>query len=88
LQTLPFTQDVWLTAADGTKLHSWLLVPRGWSKQQQQQRPVMLFFQENAGNMSHRLPFLRGIARMMQVSIFAPRWVWVAVVEGGWDGAN
>jgi hypothetical protein len=69
----PLAQDVWLTAADGTKLHAWLLTPRGWSKQQLKERPVMMFFQENAGNMSHRLPFLRGLARMLQVSIFAPR---------------
>ena len=39
------------------------------------ERPVMLFFQENAGNMSHRLPFLRGVARMLNVAIFAPRLV-------------
>lgn len=69
------TQDVWLTAADGTKLHAWLLTPRGWSKAQLKARPVLMFFQENAGNMSHRLPFLRGLARMLQVAIFAPRWV-------------
>jgi hypothetical protein len=66
-------QDVWLTAADGTNLHAWLLVPRGWSKEQLRSRPVMLFFQENAGNMSHRLPFLRVLAMQLQCSIFAPR---------------
>lgn len=74
VRALPTVQDVWLTAADGTKLHAWLLTPRGWSKQQLKERPVLMFFQENAGNMSHRLPFLRGLARMLQVSIFAPRY--------------
>lgn len=66
-------QDVWLTADDGTKLHAWLLVPRGWNREQVKEQPVFLFFQENAGNMSHRLPFLRLIAQQLQVSIFAPR---------------
>jgi hypothetical protein len=66
-------QDVWLTAADGTKLHAWLLVPRGWSKEQLRSRPCLLFFQENAGNMSHRLPFLRVVSQQLQCSIFAPR---------------
>jgi len=67
-------QDVWLTAADGVKLHAWLLVPRWWDRDTLRRRPLVLFFQENAGNMSHRLPFLRAMARMMQVAIFAPRW--------------
>jgi hypothetical protein len=30
-----------------------------------------MFFQENAGNMSHRLPFLRLVATQLQVPIFA-----------------
>lgn len=42
---VPRPQDVWLTAADSTKLHAWLLTPRGWSKQQLKERPVMMFFQ-------------------------------------------
>lgn len=72
-------QDIWLTAADGTKLHAWLLTPRGWSKAQLKERPLLMFFQENAGNMSHRLPFLRGLARVLQVAIFAPRCVMLCV---------
>lgn len=75
-------EDVWLTAADGTKLHAWLLTPRGWSKAQLKARPVLMFFQENAGNMSHRLPFLRGLARMLQVSIFAPSYRGYGQSEG------
>eukprot|EP00879_Flechtneria_rotunda_P007125 GHRR01007477.1.p1 GENE.GHRR01007477.1~~GHRR01007477.1.p1 ORF type:complete len:303 (+),score=94.95 GHRR01007477.1:94-1002(+) len=75
-------EDVWLKAEDGTKLHAWLLVPRGWTKDQLKERPVLLFFQENAGNMSHRLPFLRLIAQQLQVSIFAPSYRGYGMSEG------
>eukprot|EP00878_Enallax_costatus_P034538 GHUV01038300.1.p1 GENE.GHUV01038300.1~~GHUV01038300.1.p1 ORF type:complete len:276 (+),score=63.48 GHUV01038300.1:938-1765(+) len=75
-------EDVWLEAADGTKLHAWLLVPRDWSKELLKQRPVFLFFQENAGNMSHRLPFLRLVAQQLQVSIFAPSYRGYGMSEG------
>lgn len=36
---------MWLTAADGTKLHAWLLVPRGWSREMKRTRPLVMFFQ-------------------------------------------
>jgi hypothetical protein len=70
-------QDVWFTSQDGTKLHAWLLIPKGWSSEMAASSPVLLFFQENAGNMSHRLFFFRELARMLQVVIFAPRQVCV-----------
>lgn len=38
-------QDVDLTAKDGTKLHSWMMWPRGWSSQKRRSRPTVLFFQ-------------------------------------------
>ncbi|BDA44881.1 Protein ABHD13 [Coccomyxa sp. Obi] len=65
-------EDVDLTAKDGTKLHAWYLHPRGWTLATRQQRPTVLFFQENAGNMSFRLPFLRLLARYLNCAIFAP----------------
>jgi hypothetical protein len=68
-------QDVDLTAKDGTKLHAWYLHPMGWSKTTRRQRPTVLFFQENAGSMTFRLPFLKLLARYLDCSIFAPRWV-------------
>lgn len=64
-------QDVWLTASDGTKLHAWLLVPRGLGRDELAARPLVVFFQENAGNMSHRLPFLRLVASQLRAPIFA-----------------
>jgi hypothetical protein len=63
-------QDIWLTAADGVKLHAWLLrapgprAPRG---------PCVIFFQENAGNMAMRLPFLRLLVRNLGCAVLAPR---------------
>ena len=68
-------QDVNLTAKDGTKLHAWYLHPMGWSRATRRQRPTILFFQENAGNMTFRLPFLKLLARYLDCSIFAPRCV-------------
>ena len=62
-----------MTAKDDTKLHAWFLQPRGWSRAQRAQRPVVLFFQENAGNMSFRLPFLRLLTRYLDCSVFALR---------------
>lgn len=38
-------QDVELTAEDGTRLHSWMMWPKGWSKQRRRSRPTVLFFQ-------------------------------------------
>ena len=69
----PCAQDVDLTAKDGTKLHAWYLHPMGWGKATRRQRPTILFFQENAGNMTFRLPFLKLLARYLDCSIFAPR---------------
>jgi fermentation-respiration switch protein FrsA (DUF1100 family) len=41
-------EDVFLTAADGTKLH-------GWWVPGQEDAPTMLFFHANAGNITHRI---------------------------------
>ena len=49
------SQDVWLQAADGIRLHAWFMWPSEWASQeggaaaQLRRRPVVLFFQENAG---------------------------------------
>ena len=47
-------EDVWLTTADGLRLHAWLMWPRHWGPDERQRRPTVLFFQENAGNMAFR----------------------------------
>ncbi|XP_068662741.1 alpha/beta hydrolase domain-containing protein WAV2-like [Aristolochia californica] len=58
-------EDVWLTSSDGVRLHAWFikLFPdcRG---------PTMLFFQENAGNIAHRLEFVRIMLQRLQCNVF------------------
>ncbi|OEL31082.1 Protein ABHD13 [Dichanthelium oligosanthes] len=61
---LPY-EDVWLRAADGVRLHSWFIrhspTCRG---------PTILFFQENAGNIAHRLEFVRLMMQRLQCNVF------------------
>uniref|UniRef100_A0A453B4L0 Serine aminopeptidase S33 domain-containing protein n=1 Tax=Aegilops tauschii subsp. strangulata TaxID=200361 RepID=A0A453B4L0_AEGTS len=58
-------EDVWLRAADGVRLHSWFLrhspTCRG---------PTILFFQENAGNIAHRLECVRLMMQRLQCNVF------------------
>ncbi|KAK4257848.1 hypothetical protein QN277_007382 [Acacia crassicarpa] len=58
-------EDVWLRSSDGVRLHSWFikLVPecRG---------PTILFFQENAGNIAHRLEMVRIMLQKLNCNIF------------------
>ena len=78
-------EDVWLTAADGVKLHAWLLRPGGGGgmgggagpqsahRAPRARGPLLIFFQENAGNMAMRLPFLRLLVRNLGCAVLAPR---------------
>lgn len=58
-------EDVWLRSSDGVRLHSWFikLLPdcRG---------PTVLFFQENAGNIAHRLEMVRIMMQKLQCNVF------------------
>ncbi|XP_040382329.1 alpha/beta hydrolase domain-containing protein WAV2 isoform X2 [Oryza brachyantha] len=58
-------ENVWLRAADGVRLHSWFIrhspTCRG---------PTILFFQENAGNIAHRLDFVRLMMQRLQCNVF------------------
>ncbi|CAL5061701.1 unnamed protein product [Urochloa decumbens] len=58
-------EDVWLRSADGVRLHSWFIrhspTCRG---------PTILFFQENAGNIAHRLEFVRLMMQRLQCNVF------------------
>ncbi|XP_077230464.1 alpha/beta-Hydrolases superfamily protein isoform X3 [Tasmannia lanceolata] len=57
--------DVWLRSSDGVRLHAWFIKNfpdcRG---------PTMLFFQENAGNIAHRLEFVRIMLEKLQCNVF------------------
>ncbi|KAM0030709.1 putative peptidase S9, prolyl oligopeptidase, catalytic domain, alpha/Beta hydrolase [Helianthus debilis subsp. tardiflorus] len=58
-------EDVWLTSSDGVRLHSWLIKfspdCRG---------PTILFFQENAGNIAHRLEMVRIMLQKLHCNVF------------------
>jgi fermentation-respiration switch protein FrsA (DUF1100 family) len=43
-------EDVWLTAADGTRIHGWWMKPRDWRPEQ----GAMLYCHGNGGNLSWR----------------------------------
>ena len=75
---------MWLTAGDGVKLHAWLLKPPGASAASAPAPPlpVVLFFQENAGNMAMRLPFLRALIRALGCAVLAPSYRGYGLSEG------
>ncbi|KAK4368618.1 hypothetical protein RND71_012410 [Anisodus tanguticus] len=58
-------EDVWLRSSDGIRLHAWFikLFPdcRG---------PTIIFFQENAGNIAHRLEMVRIMLQRLQCNVF------------------
>ena len=51
---IPFV-DVWITTADGVRLHAWLLLQPG----PRRGSPTILYFHGNAGNIGFRLPNAR-----------------------------
>ncbi|XP_074269370.1 alpha/beta hydrolase domain-containing protein WAV2 [Silene latifolia] len=58
-------EDVWLTSSDGVRLHAWFikLLPNS-------RGPTILFFQENAGNIAHRLEMVRIMIQKLQCNVF------------------
>lgn len=59
-------EDVWLTAADGVKLHSWFIKYTPDVKN----APTIILFQENAGNIAHRLEFVRYIMANLKCNVY------------------
>jgi fermentation-respiration switch protein FrsA (DUF1100 family) len=64
-------EDVVLETSDKVKLHGWMLKLPSMSDELTRSRPVILFFQENAGNMSFRLPFLALMIRTLKCPVLA-----------------
>ncbi|KAL9261561.1 Alpha/beta hydrolase domain-containing protein [Drosera capensis] len=58
-------EDVWLTSSDGVRLHAWFIkfLPN-------HRGPTILFFQENAGNIAHRLEMIRIMLQRLQCNVF------------------
>lgn len=60
-------EDVWLTASDGVKLHAWLCGAKGNGGGPG--TPTLLFFQENAGNIGHRVTNIAFIIRHLRCRV-------------------
>ncbi|XP_057822076.2 alpha/beta hydrolase domain-containing protein WAV2 isoform X2 [Cryptomeria japonica] len=58
-------EDVWLTSADGVRLHAWFLrrLPHCAD-------PTILYFQENAGNIGDSLGFTRSMLENLKCNVF------------------
>ncbi|CAA7401288.1 unnamed protein product [Spirodela intermedia] len=58
-------EDVWLRASDGVRLHAWFIqyVPECTG-------PTIIFFQENAGNIAHRLEFIHIMLQKLHCNAF------------------
>ncbi|GAV72968.1 Abhydrolase_5 domain-containing protein [Cephalotus follicularis] len=70
-------EDVWLRSSDGVRLHAWFikLFPDcrdGGPKNSFVcfAGPTILFFQENAGNIAHRLEMVRIMLQRLQCNVF------------------
>eukprot|EP01026_Neomeris_dumetosa_P075309 TRINITY_DN79295_c0_g1_i2.p1 TRINITY_DN79295_c0_g1~~TRINITY_DN79295_c0_g1_i2.p1 ORF type:complete len:325 (-),score=35.53 TRINITY_DN79295_c0_g1_i2:263-1237(-) len=61
-------KDVELKAQDGEVLHAWLIDGRKTSNASNL-KPVVLFFQENAGNISFRLPIIKILVNQVGCSV-------------------
>lgn len=61
-------EEVWLNSADGVKLYCWHVWPP--STAPGSKLPVVIFFQENAGNMSFRLPFIALLIKHLRCAVF------------------
>jgi uncharacterized protein len=66
----PKIEDVWMTAADGVRLHGWYCTPQQTNDREASltaSKATLLWFHGNAGNITHRYPVIeklleRGIA--------------------------
>jgi hypothetical protein len=61
-------QDVWINTKDKEKLHAW------WIPQSKavNEGTTIVYFQGNAGNVSHRLVLFKQLHQQVGVSLFAP----------------
>mmetsp|Transcript_37388 Transcript_37388/g.71634 ORF Transcript_37388/g.71634 Transcript_37388/m.71634 type:complete len:304 (-) Transcript_37388:463-1374(-) len=60
-------EDVKLVAKDGTKIHGWLVKPAGDPKPL---GPTVLFLQENAGNIAHRMQNVMCMIKKLHCNVF------------------
>lgn len=60
-----FYKDVWLRSSDGVRLHAWFIKLFPECK-----GPTILFFQENAGNIAHRLEMVNKMIQELKCNVF------------------
>ncbi|CAI9100670.1 OLC1v1037818C1 [Oldenlandia corymbosa var. corymbosa] len=58
-------EDVWLRSSDGVRLHAWFI-----KYTSNTEGPTILFFQENAGNIAHRLEMVRIMLQRLHCNVF------------------
>ncbi|RAL37092.1 hypothetical protein DM860_004014 [Cuscuta australis] len=58
-------EDVWLRSSDGVRLHAWFIKLFPDCK-----GPTILFFQENAGNIAHRLEMVYKMIKELKCNVF------------------
>ncbi|PKA55626.1 hypothetical protein AXF42_Ash006828 [Apostasia shenzhenica] len=58
-------EDIWIRSSDGVRLHAWFL-----KHSSPVSGPTILFFQENAGNIAHRLEFARIMMHRLHCNVF------------------
>eukprot|EP00892_Ulva_mutabilis_P002384 jgi/Ulvmu1/12146/UM085_0010.1 len=61
-------EELWVDSADGVKLYCWHVWPSNTAVGAK--LPVVIFFQENAGNMSFRLPFIALLIKHLRCAVF------------------
>ena len=59
-------EELWLVAKDGVRLHAWLCASRHVGLQR---GPTVLFFHENAGNISHRLHNVKAMVERLGCNV-------------------
>lgn len=67
-------EDVWMTAADGVRLHGWYCTPPSQTDGEEQSslsssRMTLLWFHGNAGNLSHRYPVIEKLLKQ-KIAVF------------------
>lgn len=65
---LPY-EDVWITAADGTKVHAWLVYQKLEGASEEHVPYTFLYLHGNAGNIGHRLENVRDMHRHLGVNV-------------------
>lgn len=58
-------EDIWLRSSDGVRLHAWFIRLAPDSR-----GPTILFFQENAGNIAHRLEMVYLMLQKLECNVF------------------